>query len=207
MVAAANVAPSAPITVDCQYGMRIWSGIGEIYQCLTLKMIVNKPGVLITGFNGIKDDSKNVQGLAIISQRVRYMPQGIGANFKFLIALRMEGTGLIRLSKDDLEQFPQLRKLSLLGNALDFLDSDTFQNNPLLEMITLSDARLLIVGRLLFSGLPALENVKLDLNCLKANRVNEGPVSDLIDDIEKSCLSMGRLSYLAKEIDFSQKRD
>lgn len=116
-----------------------WS-VGAILICHVHSLnIIARGEIMDTNwYNGKISNDTRVNGVMIVHQIVNYMPK-----FSDLLAQRLEylqvsNCHLKDISKQDLQQFPQLKYLRLPNNDLKRLDRDLFEFNPQLESVAFS---------------------------------------------------------------------
>lgn len=73
--------------------------------------------------------------LAITRQNMPFFPKGIVSFFKNVHSLRFWQQNLVSLTAKDLEPFPNLLLLSLVGNKLTYLGGDLFSSNRHLQFL------------------------------------------------------------------------
>jgi Leucine-rich repeat (LRR) protein len=101
------------------------------------------------------DENDDITNLGIYRQTVHYVPKftvKFATRIKYLTILRC---GLKEIRKEDLKQFPQLEKLWLGNNDLEWLEGDLFAFNPELVGLSFDDnEKLKYIGENLVDLLP-----------------------------------------------------
>lgn len=99
------------------------------------------------------DDDNQFEALMIEDQIVNFMP-----SFTDLLAQRLErlcvdSCHLKVITKEDLQQFPNLKDVSVASNDLEWLDGDLFEFNPRLEIVSFYKNKLTFIAANLLDSL------------------------------------------------------
>ena len=125
-------------------------------------------------------------------KNLKRFPLELGAFLPNLEVITIE-RGLTEIHKEDLEQFPSLRKLYLSKNELQDIESELFVNNPDLELIFLGNNKIKSVAAEVFDGLENLQHLGFERNkCFTAAvENNRDGVLKLIQNIYQKCSTAG----------------
>ena len=116
------------------------------------------------------------------------MPRGLEKFFKNLIVIDIYTTGLLKVQKEDLEPFPELKYLSFSKCSLQAIDFDLFIYNPKLEMILLFGNKITVVNDA-FNNLPNLRFLSFKDNpCYSGEAKDDrNAVVELVKKIHNEC--------------------
>lgn len=125
-------------------------------------------------------------------KNLKRFPLELGSFLPNLEVITIE-RGLTQIHKEELEQFPSLRKLYLSKNELQDIESELFVNNPELELIFLGNNKIKSVAAEVFDGLEKLEHLGFERNkCFTAAvENNRDGVLKLIQNIYGKCSTAG----------------
>lgn len=173
---------SSGLILECNFGDVTWSIAGAVYTCTgTLTEDGDEWGVRTVEGNHTADRiDRDVLALAISGQP---LPNGIPANinsfFPNLTVLSFSNTQIPRISRYDLERFPNLHVLIMFNNHLEALNSDLFVSTPLIEYVNLSSNRLRNLGTGIFDRLSNLKTLRL-LNNVCINQFVDNNETELV---------------------------
>lgn len=134
--------------------------IGNSYTCQIRNFNVTLQNQSITKVSGshyARSTDQNVRAFEISSQICHFLPQRIKNFFPNIELLQVRGSRLKRISKKDLQSFPNLLVLHLHANDLESLDNDLFSFNPQLVRIDFRHQNLKLVGYKIFDSLANLK--------------------------------------------------
>lgn len=103
----------------------------------------------------------DVQGFVINSKNLGLLPRNVPHFFPNLLAFEADNVGLWEISREDLEPFHQLQSLSLRGNGIQAIDSNSFIGNSQLRAINLNDNLIQHVPHNVFNQLSALTTLHM----------------------------------------------
>jgi hypothetical protein len=135
------------------------------------------------------DDNNNIKGLEIENQIVHYVPKVTEKFAKRLEDLQIYVCGLKEVRKEDLEQFPQLKDLSLAWNDLQWLEGDLFAFNPKLEVVSFDgNQKLKYIGANLLDSLSELWSANfLSAGCIYFNAFDPEGLEELKAELKTDC--------------------
>jgi hypothetical protein len=149
------------IVLDCTYSIETWSGVGSTYYCYATVILANDNDQIVTGVSGnhLSGRSNNdVKGILIQFQPLDFIPQNITGFFKNIQGYRMTYMPIKIITKFDLQQFPDLRHLTLnFNDNLEVIDGDLFAFTPKVVFIDLDYNKITNVGPNLISHLNVSE--------------------------------------------------
>lgn len=126
-----------------------WTLDGDIaYMCTAKNLgdfITDRSNRVIHSITGTHENNKtndDVKAVWITSSNVFYFPLGLGNLFKNLLSIGIQNSKLREISKEDLKEFPKLKRLDLFDNEIEIVDEDLFQYNPKLEDIGLNKNKI-----------------------------------------------------------------
>jgi len=176
------------LIVKCQYQISTdWEAVADPYGCnlvslnITTKVFVkNATG---THFPGKKNN--DVKALTIYDRNCYIIPSSLGIIFPNIEALTVRNASLKLISSNDLQQFSNLREISLLGNDLDALESNLFRYNPLIEVVVVKSNKIRYIGGRFFDFLPNLRKADFSDNDCIVEEATE--LSDIKEKIKQKC--------------------
>jgi Leucine-rich repeat (LRR) protein len=175
-----------------------WTQVKLICNVINLK-ITDRGAVMSPS---LYDDNDEIEGLNIEYQIVRYIPKFTVKLAKRLKLLRIDRCGLKRVRKEDLKQFPQLERLTLGRNDLEWLEGDLFAFNPNLEVVSLHDSKKLkYIGENLLDSLPKLEAAIFgNSGCIDIVAFEADTLEKLKSDLKIKCKNeSSKLKMLAEQ--------
>ncbi|KAL7012428.1 hypothetical protein ACKWTF_014846 [Chironomus riparius] len=162
------------------------------YACTVTKIVASSPtDTTVTSVDGRQQKDKTTDDVKIFEARgknLKRFPLELGAFLPNLEVIAIE-RGLTEIHKEDLEQFPSLRKLYLSKNEIQDIESELFVNNPELELIFLGNNKIKSVAAEVFDGLENLQHLGFERNkCFTAAvENNRDGVLKLIQNIYQKC--------------------
>lgn len=141
--------------------------ISNVYGCFGETNAITKPGVTIDSIEGVHKDGKtnnDTNVLRVSFKQWSYMPKGLGDIFENLEGIILDYCGLKVLTKDDLEQFPNLKSLRLPNNLLTSLDSGLFEYNTKLKSFVADSNSICTIAADIFDPVDDLEEIDLSEN-------------------------------------------
>lgn len=139
----------------------------------------------------------DVIGFEADNLTIRYFPQGLEKIFKNLQMIDINNGRLKEVHQSDLKPFPKLKCLELFDNDIEILEEGLFDFNPELEMIWLTDNKILHVDVNVFDKLVKLTHLSLDQNhCISEYTDNNATaVAEIVRETKIRCKDM---RYLEK---------
>jgi Leucine-rich repeat (LRR) protein len=140
--------------LECSKIEKLWWDDAVLTCTVGNLTITNRVAVMDTSKY---DDNDKIKTLDIVNQTVYYVPRLTGKMAKRLENLEISECGLKEIRKEDLQQFPQLKILTLEENDLEWLEDGLFEFNPELKKIYFSyNENLNYIGPNLLESLPKL---------------------------------------------------
>lgn len=158
------------------------SFVANVYGCFGETIAITYPGVIIDSVEGVHKDGKtnnDTNVLRVSFKQWSYIPKGLGDNLENLEALILNYCGLQLLSKEDLEQFPNLKSLHLPNNLLTSLDSGLFQFNTKLKSFVAERNRICTIAVDIFDPVDDLEEIDLSDNSCEVVARNKKQIENL----------------------------
>lgn len=118
----------------------------EIVGCVATSVEVKFSNETVTSISGTLSRVINYANIKTFkveaSPKLEFLPSGIEKFFPNLERLVVTQTALKTLTRNDLENFPQLRVLDMSDNQIELLEAEVFEKNKKIESIDLSNNRL-----------------------------------------------------------------
>jgi hypothetical protein len=178
---------TSSINIGCNFVNEHWQVTEYINTCF-VKMDVKTPNQEIESVNG--NDTEilgDVKGIWIHYQVCHFIPQGWAKFFTNIIAFGLENAKLQRLSKFDLQPFPNIIRFASYKSELEFLEADVFMYNKKLQSVTLTDNNLMGIGSSVFDILPNLVNAEVEIKCFKKTCKNKDCIANLNKNFDANC--------------------
>jgi hypothetical protein len=147
------------------------------------------------------DNDNRVRKLKIFFQTVKFLPK-----FTVLLAQRLEyfqvhSCHLKVVSKEDLQQFPRLKFISLENNDLEWLNGDLFDFNPKLESVWFGLNKLKYIEENMFDSLTKLQWVDFShADCIKTFISDpKRKLPGLKEELKTSCKDESTKSKMLEE--------
>lgn len=139
---------SATIILDCDYLIRTWALLGNIYTCnakvVQINEMRNVVGVSQNHLAGKTDH--DVLGLAIEVQPIDFMPEDINLFFQNLDGMYIRSCPIKSINRKDLEPFTKLKRFSIRNGQLLTINGDILHNLPELQLIEFDSNQITNVG-------------------------------------------------------------
>lgn len=153
---------SSCISIDCEFKKDFIHDWGLRYSCRTKKIVVkgwdDRKISIVTGVHLQNQTSSDVSQYFARGLTIERFPGGLGEQFVSLEVVRITSCNMRLLLKGDMEHLNALKYLDLVGNKIEKLESDIFENTPNLLEVMLNNNRLQFIGANL---LEPLKNIKL----------------------------------------------
>lgn len=133
--------------------------------------------------------NKDVTQLYIFRQNMTYFPRTFTDFFENIEAVHAGFNDLRYLDRIDLKPFSKLRFLYLYKNNIEYLQSDLFHDNPLLQYVSLHSNRLKHIGAKMLAPLKNLKTAYFNKNiCIDQQATHsEYDVAELRLEIAQKC--------------------
>lgn len=155
------------IHIDCEFKNDFIHDWGHRYSCRTKKFSIKADERRITSVSGdhLKDRSNlNVTQYFARNLNIERFPIGLGEMFVTIEVIRITSCSMRLVLKADMEKLTVLKYLDLVGNKIEKLESDTFENTPELVEVVLNNNRLKFVGSGIFEPLHKLQIISFGGN-------------------------------------------
>lgn len=145
---------------------------GVRYSCRTKKIMVkgeDRKIEVVTGDHLKNMTRGNITQYFARGLNIERFPQGLSERFVNVEVVRITSCNMRLLLKEDMAKLEKLKYLDLVGNKLERLGSDTFENAPNLTEVILNNNRLQFIGSEILEPLQKLEFVSFGGNvCVQA---------------------------------------
>lgn len=192
------------LKLTCEFENENFNNWKKRYSCLTLKFSMDGDSKIVENIYGKHLNSsysnENVTQYFAKGFKIEQFPEKLGAHFVNLEVIRMISCDLKILYKSSLEKLEDLKYLDLLGNRLENLESDVFENTPNLIEIWLNNNRLKFVGSEVLNPLKNLKVVNLGGNtCIGSNsRYSSEDLERIKIELRLKCSDVSMHDLLAK---------
>lgn len=183
---------AASVRLNCRFEVaEAEEFVGELYGCNVGAIHVDVPNMNLERVDGShmeRKSSSDVKGLFVINQILLYIPKGLGEAFKNLEVLHILSSELKVITKEDLQQFPNLKSLWVNDCDLQQLESGLLQFNPKLKEVRFQYNEISSIAADIFEPLKELEKADLGANSCISNRAYDRKQLDgLVRDILRNC--------------------
>ncbi|KAG5667578.1 hypothetical protein PVAND_015555 [Polypedilum vanderplanki] len=131
----------------------------------------------------------DIEGFQVTrGKTLKYFPTGVGNFFPNLIMINIPHSGLIEITRKDLQQFPNLKMLFILNNYLEYIPEDLFMHNPHITVIDFEKNKIQHIDPKVFSNLKNLRAIDLrnNVNCNYFGKALErSEVEKLVKKVEE----------------------
>jgi hypothetical protein len=180
-------------TVNCNFGMDGYTGIGSVYECYTTTIAESSNHTVtgVTGTHATGKTNEDVKAVYIVGNGLSFVPRGLTSFFPNLIGYYLYYTTFDALNGDELEEFGE--KLTWFGvqnSNLTTISSRLFDSTPNIAHVLLGYNKLQRVGRDLFTAVNAtqLGNLYFKSNtCIDRDANNQYDIVALINQLQVSC--------------------
>jgi hypothetical protein len=183
---------SSSILIDCEFKNDYIHDWGLRYSCRTKKIVIkgeNRKIEIVSGEHLLNLKSENVTQYFARSLNIERFPQGLGERFVSVEVVRITTCNMRLLLKEDMANLESLKYLDLVGNKLEKLGSNAFENAPNLVEVILNNNRLMFVGSKILEPLKKLTIVSFGGNvCVQAfAKFSEEQLARLKMEIRLKC--------------------
>lgn len=165
------------------------SMLGSKYGCVA--KVLEYEGRYVTGVTQnhlINRTNSDVKQFDVQNQLVGFVPLGIGNFFPYLNYFRMYTTNLKEISKEDLQQFPNLEAIVLDSNKIEVIEADLFENTPKLVYVDFRYNSIMSVGPTIFDSLTRLKSAYFNGNlCISASYTTASEMTTLRQMLPFKC--------------------
>lgn len=180
------------LTFHCQFAVDPWAILGDIYECNAIVQSTGNEMILndVTGDHLRGKSNLDVVGLVVHDQNVTKIPGNITRTdlLPNIIAIIWRTSNLQTISAEDLEQFPNLKVLSIYQNQVTTLDGNLFTFTRSLKSIGFYKNNIRNVGEGLLNDLSNLEIVNFGANpCVNTQAATKQEISTLNLDLPRLC--------------------
>lgn len=141
------------------------------YFCITIGLVITRPGVKITSFNGVHQNGmtdNDVREFNTTKQNTDYLPHGLAEKFVNLETLYVIESGLKAITRNDFESMTKLKEIAFYGNRIDEIPDNCFDDLVNLEKLSLSNNRIKYLPNEIFHQLPNFVEIYISGNNLQA---------------------------------------
>lgn len=141
-------------------------GIGSGLTCYNEgSFVVSTPDAFLSSaVDQNKSEIANIidmEGLSIKRASMKFIPFGITQKFERMRALQIQDSGLLSVSKENLEQFGgSLIYFSAYDNKIAFIDADLFKYNRYLKLVDLGQNDLRYIEPAFFADVKKLTRIR-----------------------------------------------
>lgn len=159
------------ITINCEFKQDVIHDWKLRYTCKTKKFLVVKDDRIVKVVAGehlrnktTEMKSDNVTQYFARGLNIERFPGGLPSHFANLEVIRITSCNLRLLFKEDMLNLDKLIFLDLMGNKIEKLESDAFENSRALQEVMLNNNRLHFIGSKLLDPLKQLKSVSFGGN-------------------------------------------
>ncbi|KAJ6647838.1 hypothetical protein Bhyg_03061 [Pseudolycoriella hygida] len=176
------------LDLECEYVNSNWYIVGTVKNCYARNVTIQSPDQLVDSVNGDnKMTLEDVIGFWVENEICHYIPQKIVAFMPNLKAFGLSNAGLRTISKFDIAPFPDLVRLALYGNKLEYIDGDLFSLNTKIQSLNLEDNNLLVINGPILKPLKFLNQIIFVLPCLNIKCEYSGCVPEVNKEFSEKC--------------------
>lgn len=158
---------SSCIKIDCEFKKDFIHNWGLRYTCRTKKFTIKgdeRKLKVIAGDHLKNHTLEDVTQYFARGLNIERFPGGLGEKFSGLEVVRITSCNMRLFLKNDAENLTKLKYLDLVGNKLEKLESDTFENIPSLIEVVLNNNRLQFIGAQILKPLLRLQMISFGGN-------------------------------------------
>lgn len=201
------------LIITCEFENVNFNDWKKRYSCKTIKYSMAGDSKIVESIYGIHLNSsyshENVTQYSAKGLKIEQFPEQLGGHFVNLEVIRMASCDLKILYKSSLEKLENLKYLDLLGNRIENLESDVFENTPNLIEVWLNNNRLKFVGSKILNPLKSLKVINFGGNtCIGSNsRYSNEDLERLKIELRLKCSDVSMHDLMTKMSEIEQKFD
>lgn len=165
--------------------------VGEVYACNVGAIHVEASNLTLERVDGSHMEGKSandVKGMFVDTQKLQFIPKGLGEAFKNLEVLHILNSELKVITKEDLQQFPNLKSLWVNDCDLQRLESGLFKFNPKLKEIRFQYNEIDFIASDVFEPLKDLEKADFGANsCISSRAYDRKQLEGIFREILRNC--------------------
>lgn len=177
------------IILDCEYSVVAWA-IATEYTCTARVIFVGDAREVsdVTENHMEGRNNSDVKGLLIYNQNITFTPRNIHLFFPNVVAFSLFNNTIEEITPVALGGLHKLRYFNFLYNHLQVVESDLFDESPLLEWIDFGYNPIRHVAHNVFKHLNLLENLNFTLTtCISQSAVGSDDVELLKFQLIVAC--------------------
>lgn len=201
---------STSIKIDCEFKNDYIHNWKLRYSCQTKKFLRIGNDRKIKTVDGVHLKNQTDGDVTQYFARgldIHRFPGGLGDHFNNLEVVRITSCNMRLLLKQDMENLLKLKYLDLVGNKIEKLDSNTFENTLGLMEIMLDNNRLQFIGSGLMEPLQNLQLIRFGANvCIGSHALySNDQLARLKTEINLKCSDISMAEVLIRFNDLEAK--
>lgn len=194
---------STCINITCEFKNDYIHNWGGRYSCQTKKFIMvgsDRKIRTVVGDHLKNQTSANITQYFARGLNIQRFPGGLGDQFKNLEVVRITSCNMRLLLKEDMENLEKLKFLDLVGNKIEKLESNTFENTLSLVEIMFDYNRLQFIGGELLEPLKHIQLIRFGANVCIGNHAiySEEQLARLKTEIKLKCSDISMAEVLIR---------
>lgn len=194
---------SSCINIDCEFKNDYIHNWGGRYSCQTKKFVVigfDRKIKNVVGTHLRNQTNENVTQYFARGLDIQRFPGGLGDRFISLEVVRITSCNMRLLLKEDMENLNKLKFLDLVGNKIEKLESNTFENTLGLIEIMFDNNRLQFIGSELMEPLKNIKLIRFGANvCIGSHAIySEEQLARLKTEIKLKCSDISMADVLIR---------
>ena len=201
---------SSSILINCEFKNDYIHEWSLRYSCQTKKIVIKSDDEKIKAIAGdhLKEMTReNVTQYFARGLNIEKFPQGLVEFFVNLEVVRITSCNMIYLLKEDMENLDKLKFLDLVGNKIEKLNSNVFENIPNIVEVILNNNRLKFIGSEILKPLGKLKIISFGGNvCIQSfAKHSEEQLKRLKSDIVLKCSDITMADLMKRFGDLEDK--
>jgi len=188
---------SSPLNLNCKFqSTGDWWIAKDVYHCkinTNFNIKISEESVInsIKGNHLANNTNSNVKAFVVETYTVHYFPTGMENFFKNLELIDIRHCHLREVHQADIKLYPKLRGIVLYNNDIEVLENGLFDYNLNLEMVWISQNKLIHIGLNVFDYLYKLTYLSFESNlCISMSAKNSSTkVKEIIEESKEKCQS------------------